>query len=124
LGIDTWFRTVIFSKTDYDELKEELKGFKVRFQRGMYFDFNKKRIKPCKAIEMLFIINWNGVITPCCPIYDNQYTYGKVGEITVEELKFEIDKLRVLINSKSEILNTCCNYCHEIDDVLPLNFKL
>lgn len=124
LGIDTWFRSVVFSKEEYNILKDELMGYSVKFQRGMYFDFDRKRDKPCKAIEKIFIINWDGIITPCCAMYDNQYIYGKVEEITVEQLQLQINLLKLRIEFSDETVDKCCNHCFEIDDDLPLDFKL
>jgi len=120
LGIDTWFRSVVFSKEDYDKLKDELDGYNVRFQRGMYFDKNKIRNKPCKAIENLFIIQWDGTIVPCCAMYDNQYTYGTIWDITVDELKKEIDTLK----QNLLYVENSCSHCFEVDSELPLSFKL
>ena len=124
LGIETWFRSVVFSKEEYDDLKNEVKGYDVKFQRGMYFDFNKKRDKPCSAIEKIFVINWDGVIVPCCCMYDNQYAYGKVEEITIDRLKSEIDILKLRIKRNSLWINKCCNHCFEVGDDLPIDFKL
>ena len=124
LGIDTWFRSVVFSKEEYDSLKKELEDYSVRFQRGAYFDFDKKRNKSCSAIERLFVIQWDGKIVPCCFMYDNQYTYGKVEEITINRLKSEIDILKLRIKRNSLWVNNCCNHCFEIDSDLPLYFKL
>jgi len=124
LGIETWFRSVVFSKEEYDELKDELKDYNVKFQRGMYFDFFKKRYKSCRAIKNLFVIQCDGTIVPCCAMYDNQYSYGKIGETTVDELKSEIDKLKSRIRKKDLWLEDCCNHCFEVDNKLPLSFKL
>lgn len=123
-GIDTWFRSVVFSKEEYDSLRGELKGYNVRFQRGMYFDFNRKRDKACTAIEKIFIINWDGTITPCCSMYDNQYIYGKIKNITVDALKLQMRILKRRIEEKSPWLGDCCNHCFEVDSELPLSFKL
>lgn len=122
LGIDTWFRSVVFSKEEYNNLKDELNDYNVRFQRGVYFDFNKKRDKPCKVIENQFVIQWNGVIVPCCVMYNNQYIYGRIKEITVNELRLEINKFKLKNDLFS--LRNCCNHCFEIDINLPLDFKL
>jgi radical SAM protein with 4Fe4S-binding SPASM domain len=126
LGIETCFRSVVFSKEEYDELLDEFykSGCSVKFQRGMYFDFDRKRDKPCKAIEKIFIINWDGIITPCCAMYDNQYIYGKVEEITVKDLKNQIDILKLRIEEKDLWLENCCNHCFEIDGDFPIDFKL
>jgi len=124
IGIETYFRSVVWSDKEYKELSKKLEGYNVRFQRGMYFDFNRRKGRVCKAIDIIFIINWDGIITPCCSMYDNQYTYGKVEKITVEKLKSRIDKLKIRIERQNIILDNCCNHCFEVDDNLPLTFKL
>jgi len=113
LGIGTWLRTTVFSKKEYEELKSELNGYNVRFQRGIYLDKTNKRYKPCKVHENIFVIFWDGTIVPCPFIYDhNQYTYGKIGEIVVDELKKEID---------SKHINDYCNHCFEIKQIYNKN---
>jgi len=123
--IETYFRTTIFSKEEYKELKFELKGFDTVFQRGMYFDYNKRRSKNCKAIENVFVIQWDGKVIPCCAIYDDkQYSYGKLGKLTVDGLKLEINNLKMMIENSDKHLENCCNHCFEVEDQLPLDFKL
>jgi hypothetical protein len=66
LGIDCRFRSVVFSKKEYEKLSKELKSYKVRWQRGMITDFTWTRTKPCPAREKVFVVYWDGTLVPCC----------------------------------------------------------
>lgn len=125
LGIETWFRSVVFSKEEYEDLLDGMDDYYIKFQRGMYFDKDKIRDKPCKSIRNIFVIQWDGKIIPCTVIHDDsQYSYGNVKDITVEKLKSEIDMLDFRMKIKSVNIKKCCKHCFEVENDLPLSFKL
>jgi len=65
-NIDCRFRSMVFSKEEYEQLNEKLKGYKVRWQRGMIYDPDWKRDVPCPAREKVCVIYWDGTKVPCC----------------------------------------------------------
>lgn len=118
LGIETWFRSVVFSKKEYEDALHGMDDYYIRFQRGIYHDPNSEgRVHDCEIRKKLFIVQWNGIIVPCCAIYDNQYTYGEIGKITVDQLKEQIDLKEVR-------LSDYCRRCFEVTGDFPVNFKL
>lgn len=125
MGIRTYFRSVVFSRSDFNYLKRTFNHVRylVKFQKGMYNDKSKKNNKKkCKAIEKLFVVQSDGNVVPCCAMINHrQYTYGDIVNLTPHKLLNEIFILRHKIR-KGEV--DYCTHCFEVDKKIPIDSKL
>jgi MoaA/NifB/PqqE/SkfB family radical SAM enzyme len=76
----------------------------------------KKRSKTCNFLWVQSTINWNGSVSPCCALYDEQYDFGNAFDISFKNV-WNNDKyrqarkiVRTKKPTKSDLQNVCC-YC-------------
>lgn len=125
IGVSCWIRSVVFNEEEYkdmDKLRQE-ENIKIRYQRGMIFDKDKKRKNDCPAIDRNFIIYWNGIIVPCCQTANNEICYGNLFDFDIiDKIKNGIKNIHnsIKINKPFEI----CKHCFEVDCNIPVNYKL
>ena len=109
LGIDCRFRCVVQNSAEYTYLSYWLKDYKIRWQRLMIRS-DKIRTEKCPAKEKVCVVLWDGTVVPCCSVINKEIVYGKVGE----ELNMELNELE----------NEYCLGCGEVDEEIPVKFKL
>jgi organic radical activating enzyme len=122
IGLDCWWRSVIFYENEYKKLSKLLHDEKVNWQRGMIHDKRKVRTEICKAIDKNMIILWNGKIVPCCQVADEECCYAfDMRDInhTTKQINYGINDIKA--NFKSYEI---CKYCHEVDIDIPIGYKL
>ena len=110
LGIDCRIRSAVYNKEEYDYLQTILRNVKIRWQRAMIRDETRIRNKDCQARKHVFVILWDGTVVPCCGIVNKEIVYGVVGK----PLNMELDVLT----------NEYCKHCFEVEDKMPVRFKL
>lgn len=125
LNINCWIRSVIFSEKEYKDIealrKEE--NIRIRYQRGMIYDKNKKRKADCPAIDKNFIIYWDGTVVPCCQVTDNEIRYGNIFNLDiVDEIKEGISNIHKNIKIKKPY--DICKHCFEVNCDIPIRYKL
>lgn len=123
LGINCHFRTLIYSSEDFKYWSRSLYGYKVRYQRRIVDFVEKIRIKDCGVIDKLFFVYFDGVVVPCCKIADKEIIYG---DITDKDIVTKIKSGVKLIHTqiKSYKHKKVCKHCFEIEDDIPVEFKL
>jgi len=122
IGLDCYFRSVVFSKTEYLDIYSKLKDKKVNWQRGMIHDDSKIRNLDCPAIDKNFIIYWDGTIVPCCQVGDNEIVYGNVLSCNTSTINLKIRELHRYI--KSGTMPSICRHCFEVNCNIPIKYKL
>lgn len=107
-GINCHLRVVVQNSAEHLYLKDLLSDYKVRFQRVMLR--TGKRDKPCEAVNHVFVVLWDGTVVPCCHVINKEITYGNLDDLA--EIK------------PKNIDSTYCNSCTEIEEDMPVRFKL
>jgi sulfatase maturation enzyme AslB (radical SAM superfamily) len=105
-GLDCHLRCVVQNSAEYLYLKDLLLDYKVRWQRVMLR--TGKRKEPCQAVNHVFVIQWDGTIVPCCHVINKEITYGTLSNPAIN-----------ITN-----LNDYCNNCSEINEEMPVKWKL
>jgi radical SAM protein with 4Fe4S-binding SPASM domain len=91
-----------------------------------FYDYNtkeKKHIyKKCSLLWSTATINWNGSISPCCAVWDENYDFGNILQNGFEKIwngkKYQI--ARRIIKSKNINLNSdiICSICKKNNNIL------
>lgn len=108
--IDCHLRVVVNNSAEYTYLSYLLDGKKVRWQRAMKHDNQHIRIKPCQAVDKVFVVLWDGTVVPCCHVINKEIILGEVDK-TVD---MHIDTMQ----------NEYCRNCYEVEDEMPIRRKL
>ena len=101
---------MVRNSAEYIYLNGELENYKIRFQRAMYQDENRIRTKECKAVNRVMVVLWDGTVVPCCHVINKEITYGHIDDIWLIE--------------KPGKDNQYCKHCFEVDEKMPVRFKL
>ena len=125
LNINCWIRSVIFNEKEYEDIealrKEE--NIRIRYQRGMIYDKDKKRKADCPAIDKNFIIYWDGKVQPCCQVANYELTYGSVFDLDIiSNIKEGISSIHNNIKVKKPY--DICKHCFEVNCDIPVRYKL
>lgn len=125
LNINCWIRSVIFDNKEYEDIealrKEE--NLKIRYQRGMIYDKDKKRKADCPAIDKNFIIYWDGNVVPCCQITNSELCYGSIFDLDIiDKIKEGISTIHNNIKVKKPY--NICKHCFEVNCDIPVRYKL
>jgi radical SAM protein with 4Fe4S-binding SPASM domain len=125
LGLNCWIRSVIFNEKEYEDIKklQEEENIRIRYQRGMIYDKDKKRTLDCPAIDKNFIIYWDGSVVPCCQVANLEICYGNI---------FDLDIINRIYKGIKNIHNSInigqsyeiCKSCFEVNCNIPINYKL
>jgi hypothetical protein len=121
-NIETSLRCVVFSNEEYRRVMNivhpRVKLNKVKWQRGMINSKSVTRSLDCSMIDKIFMIQWDGVIVPCCETADNEIVYGHVSYLDAADL------VRKGIQKIHEELPLYCKTCREVDCDIPVVYKL
>jgi len=119
IGLECQFRTVVFSKVEYDYLSGVLKDYQVRWQRGMLHLPDKIRTHDCPAIDRVFVVYWDGTVVPCCQVSNGELVYGHVNDKDItKKIKKGVEEIH------NNMFTGVCRHCFEVEFEGPVRYKL
>lgn len=118
LGIETSLRSVVFSSEEFHEIQGIIGDRRVKWQRGMINNKTVNRTVDCHMIDKIFIINWDGIVVPCCQAADNEIIYTHIFGLNAAKY------VREGIQGIHESLPSYCKTCKEIECEMPIIYKL
>jgi radical SAM protein with 4Fe4S-binding SPASM domain len=76
----------------------------------------KKIIKTCRKPWQEISVNWNGLVLPCCAVYEEKYNFGNAGRNNVKDIwnNSSYVEARKEILCKSKEAKTICGKCKDV----------